>query len=134
MIDTLLRNDLIILDEVGFAPLDDTGTQLLFRFIAAYERRALGVGSHWSFEQWGRFLPEHTTSWTNDGASTGVKPIATPLGAGAPNASRAVSSTIGESACECAMWAPAVGMPPGTSRATCAPSLFDNARLRPDTE
>ncbi len=35
VIDTLLRHDLIILDEVGFAPLDDTGTQLLFRFIAA---------------------------------------------------------------------------------------------------
>lgn len=63
MIDTLLRNDLIIVDEVGFAPLDDTGTQLLFRFIAAaYERRSLGIGSHWSFEQWGRFLPEHTTA------------------------------------------------------------------------
>lgn len=27
IIDTLLRNDLLILDEVGFAPLDDTGTQ-----------------------------------------------------------------------------------------------------------
>jgi DNA replication protein DnaC len=26
-IDTLLRNDVLILDEVGFAPLDDTGTQ-----------------------------------------------------------------------------------------------------------
>lgn len=40
-IDTLLRNDLLILDEVGFAPLDDTGTQLLFRLVAAaYERRA----------------------------------------------------------------------------------------------
>ena len=31
IIDTLLRNDLIIIDEVGFAPLDDTGAQLLFR-------------------------------------------------------------------------------------------------------
>ena len=40
VIDTLLRNDLIILDELGFAPLDDTAAQLLFRFIAAaYERR-----------------------------------------------------------------------------------------------
>ncbi len=47
VIDTLLRNDLIVVDEIGFAPLDDTGTQLLFRFIAAaYERRSLGVGSH----------------------------------------------------------------------------------------
>ena len=63
VIDTLLRNDLIIIDEVGFAPLDDTGAQLLFRFIAAaYERRALGIASHWPFESWGRFLPEHTTA------------------------------------------------------------------------
>ena len=47
----------------GFAPLDATGTQLLFRFIAAaYERRALGIASHWAFNDWGRFLPEHTTT------------------------------------------------------------------------
>ena len=62
-IDTLLRNELLIIDEVGFAPLDDTGTQLLFRLVAAaYERRALAIASHWSFEDWGRFLPEHTTA------------------------------------------------------------------------
>jgi len=62
-IDALLRADLVIVDELGFAPLDDTGAQLLFRFVAAaYERRALGVGSHWPFDQWGRFLPEHTTA------------------------------------------------------------------------
>ncbi|MGZ6825077.1 MAG: IS21-like element helper ATPase IstB, partial [Blastococcus sp.] len=63
VIDTLLRNDVVIIDELGFAPLDDTGAQLLFRFVAAaYERRALGIGSHWPFESWGRFLPEHTTA------------------------------------------------------------------------
>jgi DNA replication protein DnaC len=63
IIDTLLRNDLIIIDEVGFAPLDDTGAQLLFRVVAAaYERRSLGIASHWPFESWGRFLPEHTTA------------------------------------------------------------------------
>jgi DNA replication protein DnaC len=63
VIDTLLRNDLVIIDELGFAPLDDTGAQLLFRFVAAaYERRSLGIGSHWPFEAWGRFLPEHTTA------------------------------------------------------------------------
>jgi len=62
-IETLLRADLVICDELGFAPLDDTGAQLLFRFVAAaYERRALGIGSHWPFDQWGRFLPEHTTT------------------------------------------------------------------------
>jgi DNA replication protein DnaC len=63
VIDSLLRNDLILIDEVGFAPLDDTAAQLLFRFVsAAYERRPLGVASHWPFDQWGRFLPEHTTA------------------------------------------------------------------------
>ncbi|GLW98938.1 IS21-like element helper ATPase IstB [Microtetraspora sp. NBRC 16547] len=63
VIENLLRADLVVIDEVGFAPLDDTGAQLLFRFVAAaYERRALGIGSHWPFDQWGRFLPEHTTA------------------------------------------------------------------------
>jgi DNA replication protein DnaC len=63
VIEGLLRHDLIIVDELGFAPLDDVGTQLLFRFVAAaYERRALGIASHWPFEAWGRFLPEHTTA------------------------------------------------------------------------
>jgi len=53
----------LLVDELGFAPLDDTGAQLLFRFVAAaYERRSLGIGSHWAFESWGRFLPEHTTA------------------------------------------------------------------------
>ncbi len=63
VIASLLRNDLILVDEIGFAPLDDTGTQLLFRFIAAaYERRSLGIASHWPFDHWGRFLPEETTA------------------------------------------------------------------------
>ncbi len=63
VIDGLLRADLILVDELGFAPLDETGCQLLFRFVAAaYERRALGIASHWPFESWGRFLPEHTTA------------------------------------------------------------------------
>jgi DNA replication protein DnaC len=34
-IEALLRADLVIVDELGFAPLDDTGAQLLFRFVAA---------------------------------------------------------------------------------------------------
>ena len=63
VIETLLRHDLIICDEVGFAPLDSTGSQLLFRFVAAaYERRSLAIASHWPFEEWGRFLPDHSTA------------------------------------------------------------------------
>jgi DNA replication protein DnaC len=63
VIERLLRHDLVIVDDLGFAPLDDTGNDLLFRFVAAaYEHRSLGVASHWPFESWGRFLPEHTTA------------------------------------------------------------------------
>lgn len=63
VIETILKADLIIIDEIGFAPLDDNGAQLFFRLVAAaYERRSLGIGSHWPFEDWGRFLPEHTTA------------------------------------------------------------------------
>lgn len=63
VLDQTLRVDLVIVDEVGFSPLDDVGTQLLFRFIAAaYERVSIGIASHWPFDQWGRFLPEHTTA------------------------------------------------------------------------
>ena len=62
-IETLLRNDLVLVDEIGFAPLDHTGAQMLFRFVdAAYERRSLGIASHHSFEDWGRFLPDHSTA------------------------------------------------------------------------
>jgi len=53
VIENLLRNDLVLIDEVGFASLDDTGgvAQLLFRLVsAANERRALGIASHWPFE------------------------------------------------------------------------------------
>jgi DNA replication protein DnaC len=63
VIDQLLRADLVIIDEIGFAPLDDAGAQLLFRLVAAaYERVPLGIASHWPFDQWGRFLPEQTTA------------------------------------------------------------------------
>jgi DNA replication protein DnaC len=61
-IEQLCRNDLLIIDEIGFAPLDHTSTQLLFRIVAAaYERRSLAIGSHHPFEQWGRFLPDQAT-------------------------------------------------------------------------
>jgi DNA replication protein DnaC len=62
-LETVCRNDLIIIDEIGFAPLDHTGCQLLFRLIAAaYERRAVAIASHTPFEQWGRFLPDQPTA------------------------------------------------------------------------
>lgn len=63
VIETLCRNDLLIIDEIGFAPLDHTGCQLLFRLVAAaYERRSLAIASHTPFDQWGRFLPDQPTT------------------------------------------------------------------------
>ena len=63
LIEQVARADLILIDEVGFAPLDHVGSQLLFRLVAqAYERRSLGIASHWPFEQWGRFLAEQTVA------------------------------------------------------------------------
>lgn len=62
-IETVCRNDLIMIDEVGFAPLDHTGCQLMFRLIAAaYERRSVAIASHSPFEAWGRFLPDQPTA------------------------------------------------------------------------
>ncbi len=73
---------------MGFAPLDDTGAQLLFRVVAAaYERRALGIASHWPFESWGRFLPEHTTAVSlldNCTTPASWSPTATPTACAKP--------------------------------------------------
>ena len=58
-----IKADLILIDEIGFAPMDHTGAQLFFRLVsAAYEHRSLGVASHSPFEDWGRFLPDHSTA------------------------------------------------------------------------
>jgi len=63
ILDGLVRSDLIVVDELGFAPLDLAGGQLFFRVVAAaYERRSLGIASHWPFEEWGRFFPETVTT------------------------------------------------------------------------
>jgi DNA replication protein DnaC len=63
VLEGILRADLILIDEIGFAPMDNTGAQLFFRLVAAaYERRSLGIASHWPFEEWGRFLPDHATA------------------------------------------------------------------------
>jgi DNA replication protein DnaC len=62
-VEAVCRNQLIVIDEIGFAPLDHTGCQLLFRLIAAaYERRSVAIASHSPFDQWGKFLPDQPTA------------------------------------------------------------------------
>jgi DNA replication protein DnaC len=44
VLEGILKADLILIDEIGFAPMDNTGAQLFFRLVAAaYERRSLGI-------------------------------------------------------------------------------------------
>lgn len=62
-IEAIRRNDLIVIDEIGFAPLEPVLSQLLFRLISAvYEKRSVAIGSHTPFEDWGRFLPDQPTA------------------------------------------------------------------------
>jgi len=63
VIEQTLRADLILIDEIGFAPLDDTGAQLFFRLVAgAYERRSLGIASHRPFEK-ARMFERRCARW-----------------------------------------------------------------------
>ena len=63
LVEGLLRHDLLLIDEMGFAPLDAVGSHLLFRVVAAaYERRSVALASHLPFDQWGSFLPEQATA------------------------------------------------------------------------
>ncbi len=86
VIDTLLRNDVVLVDELGFAPLDDTGAQLLFRFVAAaYERRSLGIGSQTGRSNPGdgscpNTPPRSACSTDSCTTATPSSPTATPTG------------------------------------------------------
>jgi DNA replication protein DnaC len=63
VIDAILRAELVVIDELGFTPLDLVGANHLFRLVsAAYETRSLVVTSNWPFEQWTNFLPDVTAA------------------------------------------------------------------------
>ena len=52
-LDTALRHNLIVLDELGFIPFTPTGAQLIFQFCATlYERVALIITTNLRFADW----------------------------------------------------------------------------------
>jgi DNA replication protein DnaC len=58
---SLLAHDLIILDELGFLPMDATASNHLFQVVAqAYERRSLIVTSNRPFQEWGSIFATAT--------------------------------------------------------------------------
>lgn len=62
-IRSLLRNDLIILDEVGYLTLGKTASDHLFQLISrAYENVALIVTSNLDFSEWGTLFASPSTA------------------------------------------------------------------------
>jgi DNA replication protein DnaC len=63
LIAGLLRNDVVIVDDLGFTAMDRVAAEHLFRFVAAaYENRSLIVSTNVEFERWTRFLPDETVA------------------------------------------------------------------------
>jgi DNA replication protein DnaC len=63
-IKKLLKADLILLDELGYIPLDRTGAQLLFEVISqCYEQKSLVINTNIEFSRWVNiFYDEQMTS------------------------------------------------------------------------
>jgi len=63
LIAGLLRNELVIIDDLGFTAMDRVAAEHLFRLVsAAYEKRSLIVSTNVEFERWTRFLPDETVA------------------------------------------------------------------------
>lgn len=57
LLTALLRVDLIVLDELGFLPLNPRSAQLLFQFCSErYLRGSLLITTNLTFERWGELL------------------------------------------------------------------------------
>ena len=53
------RADLVILDELGYLPIDRQGARLLFQVVSkCYERRSLIVTTNLEFSRWGSVLTD----------------------------------------------------------------------------
>ena len=52
---TLAKTQLLVIDELGYLPIDPDGARLLFQVISdAYEKRSLIITTNLPFTQWGQ--------------------------------------------------------------------------------
>jgi len=59
LLRSILRADLLIIDEWGYVPVDRQGAQLLFRVIAdSYERRSVILTTNLEFSKWGSLFTD----------------------------------------------------------------------------
>lgn len=59
LLRTILKADLLIIDEWGYVPVDRQGAQLLFRIVAdSYERRSLVLTTNLEFSKWGSIFTD----------------------------------------------------------------------------
>jgi DNA replication protein DnaC len=59
LLKSLLRAELLIIDEWGYVPVDRQGAQLLFRIISdSYERRSLIITTNLEFSKWGSIFTD----------------------------------------------------------------------------
>lgn len=59
LLATILKADLLIIDEWGYVPVDRQGAQLLFRIVSdSYERRSLIMTTNLEFAKWGTIFTD----------------------------------------------------------------------------
>ena len=59
LLRSLLRSELLVIDEWGYVPVDRQGAQLLFRIISdSYERRSLILTTNLEFSKWGAIFTD----------------------------------------------------------------------------
>jgi len=59
LLRTILKTDLLIIDEWGYVPVDRQGAQLLFRVVSdSYEQRSLILTTNLEFSKWGTIFTD----------------------------------------------------------------------------
>ena len=59
VLSSILKAQLLIIDEWGYVPIDKQGAQLLFRIISdSYERRSLIITTNLEFSKWGSIFTD----------------------------------------------------------------------------